>query len=183
MMLARFSTRTCTPAARRLHVRCMASVTPGINFSNCVDKAHEGKALKDIIKLPPGALQGLKEGTADEMLGKLGVKSIESLAKWKHYRLARAIAVLADGEVPGKRPDGAASNIHRGIVKAYEGKSFAELLDAPPSAMQGLAAWTDETLAALRVKNIRDLAQWKYALWAEALTTAAEFENADGSSR
>jgi hypothetical protein len=49
--------------------------------------------------------------------------------------------VLADTEAPGKRPPGAAANVNHGVDKAYEGSSFAQLLDAPPSALQGLAPW------------------------------------------
>lgn len=37
----------------------------------------------------------------------------------------------------------------------------------------------DSVLADLRVKTIGDLAAWKYAVWAEALVAAAEWEAAD----
>ncbi|KIZ01039.1 hypothetical protein MNEG_6924 [Monoraphidium neglectum] len=172
--------------SRQAPLRCMAMATPSVptlNLANCVDKAHEGKALREIIKLTPGALQGLKEGAADDMLGALNVKTIEALGTWKHYRLAKAILVLADTEVAGKRLEGSGANINSGVDKAFENYSFQELLDAPPSALQGLAQWSDTTLAQLRIKTIKDLAQWKFARWAEALTIAAEFENPEGGSR
>lgn len=41
----------------------------------------------------------------------------------------------------GKRPEGSPANINSSVVKAFEGHSFKQLLDAPPSALQGLAAW------------------------------------------
>lgn len=158
-------------------------VIPRLNFSKAVDKAHEGKSFKEIAKLHPGALQGLKEGVADEMLAALGVKTIEALGTWKHYRLAKAIATLADTEVADKRVEGSPSNVNHGVDKAFETYTFKELLEAPPSALQGLAPWTDTTLAALKIKTIKDLAKWKFARWAEALAIAAEFENPDGGSR
>lgn len=37
----------------------------------------------------------------------------------------------------------------------------------------------DAVLADLRVKTIGDLAAWKFAVWAEALVAAAEWEASD----
>jgi len=44
-------------------------------------------------------------------------------------------------QVDGNRPAGAGSNINGILDKAWETASFAELLEAPPSALQGLAPW------------------------------------------
>lgn len=156
--------------------------SPALNFIECIDPDHENKSLKEIIEMHPGVLQGLREGVADKMLSTLGVKTIADLGRWKYYRLARAILVLSETEVEGKRPEGSTANVNSGVDKAFEGHSFKQLLEAPPSALQGLAAWTDTTLAQLRIKTIKDLAVWKYCRWAEALVMASEFENAKGSS-
>jgi hypothetical protein len=75
------------------------------------------------------------------MLAAFNIKTIEQLGKWKHYTAAQAIAVLAAAEEPGKRPEGASSNINGIVDKAFEVVSFKELLAAPPSALQGLAPW------------------------------------------
>lgn len=145
-----------------------------------------------IVKLPPGALRGLKAGKADDMLAafnvrcakgggavaallachiqpdapargrRTSIRTIEDLGAWKHYQAARAIAVLAKTESPeGGRPDGAASNINGIVDKQYEAASLNELLVAPPSALQGLAPWTDNALAELKIKSVADLAKWK----------------------
>lgn len=149
----------------------------------------------EIIKLPPGALKGLKEGKADDMLAAFHIKTIEQLGAWKHYQAAKvcgrvrvfeglswgvwygglgvsltqcflttsillhaafpphlplrlppppllqAISVLAATEQEGKRQPGSASNINGIVDKAFEGKSFKEVLASPPSALQGLAPW------------------------------------------
>lgn len=55
----------------------------------------------EIIKLPPGALKGLKEGKADDMLAAFNIKTIQQLGTWKHYQAAQAIAVLASTEEVG----------------------------------------------------------------------------------
>lgn len=149
---------------------------PSLNANECLDPEHEDKTFKEIIELPPGALQGLREGVADKMLASLGVKTIAELGRWKFYRLAKAILVLSEVELEGKRAEKSKANVDKGLDKSYEKHSFKELLDAPPSAFQGLADWTDTTLSALRINTIKDLAVWKYARWAEALVDAAEFE-------
>lgn len=45
------------------------------------------------------------------------------------------------------------------------------------------ACRTDGALAKLKIKSVGDLAKWKYASWADALVTLAEYEREDMSSR
>jgi hypothetical protein len=45
------------------------------------------------------------------------------------------------------------------------------------------ACRTDGALQKLRIASVGDLAKWKYAGWADALVTLAEFEREDMSSR
>mmetsp|Transcript_22430 Transcript_22430/g.29064 ORF Transcript_22430/g.29064 Transcript_22430/m.29064 type:complete len:170 (-) Transcript_22430:1429-1938(-) len=71
--------------------------TSVLNANKALDKAHEGKSLKAIIKLPPSALQGLAE-SADELLGAFHIDSIEALGNWKIAHLASAIVELAELE-------------------------------------------------------------------------------------
>jgi hypothetical protein len=42
-------------------------------------------------------------------------------------------------------------------------KSAAEILAAPPSALEGLTEKHDEVLAGLGIKTVGDLGKWKYA--------------------
>ncbi len=56
------------------------------------------------------------------------------------------------------------------LDKAYEQKEFAELAGAPVDALQGVSAGDAEHLqAAFNIKTIRDLAESKYVLWAQAI--------------
>ena len=70
-----------------------------LNVNLALDKAHEGKTLKEIIALPPSALQGVAEH-ADDTWAALGVKSIGDLGSWKFAAAAHAIATLAACEAP-----------------------------------------------------------------------------------
>jgi len=152
-----------------------------LNFSKALDKEHEGKPLKEIITLPPSALQGLADHS-NEMWAAFRVKSIKDLGGWKFYQVAKAITALAAVEEAGGRPAKALSNINAAVDAAWEKKTFKELASAPVSALQGLAEWSDTALKALNVKSISDLAKLKYCVWAESLTTLSKFENEDFSS-
>jgi hypothetical protein len=60
------------------------------------------------------------------------------------------------------------------LDKAYEGRSMAELADAPVSALEGLSAGdADHLKAAFGIDTIRELGTNKYFLWAQAITTLA----------
>jgi len=151
------------------------------NVNKALDKAHEGKRLQDIIKLPPSALQGLTE-KADELLKAFKITTIEQLGQWKYYQIAKAVVALADTEEKNARGDKSAMNFNQALDKAWETKPLAEIIKASPAALQGLAEWTNDHLAALKIKSIKDLANWKFARWSEALAVLAAYENADHSS-
>lgn len=67
-------------------------------------------------------------------------------------------------------------NLNKLLDKEYESKSLAEILDAPPSALEGLTPKHDEILAGFRIKTIRDLGNWKYAKSAAALAALESAE-------
>lgn len=65
---------------------------------------------------------------------------------------------------------------------AHESKSLADVLELPPSALQGLAAHADEPLARMGVKTIRDLGTWKFAAAAKAISVLADAEADDAAT-
>lgn len=68
-------------------------------------------------------------------------------------------------------------NINKILDKAYEGKSFKELVDAPVSALEGISAEGGKILEEkFKIKTIGDLAKFKYAKVAEAIVLLAEQE-------
>mmetsp|Transcript_83045 Transcript_83045/g.173854 ORF Transcript_83045/g.173854 Transcript_83045/m.173854 type:complete len:300 (+) Transcript_83045:135-1034(+) len=68
-------------------------------------------------------------------------------------------------------------NVDLAVVKAYEGKSLKEILDAPTSAIQGLSEPMADILKELDVHTIRDLGTWKFFLIARALVVLSEKES------
>ena len=62
------------------------------------------------------------------------------------------------------------------VDKAWEDKSAAEVLKAPPSALEGLTEKHDEALKGLGIKTVADLGNWKYAQRAAALVALADLD-------
>ncbi|ALE74350.1 hypothetical protein AD006_25070 [Pseudonocardia sp. EC080610-09] len=61
------------------------------------------------------------------------------------------------------------------VDKAYEGKSIAELADAPVDALQGVSEGDAKHLKdAFGITTVRDLGTNKYFLWAQAISTLAD---------
>ncbi|HEX4830591.1 MAG TPA: hypothetical protein VH478_05800 [Trebonia sp.] len=69
------------------------------------------------------------------------------------------------------------ANLAKALDKAYEGKSVAELLDAPVAALAGVSEGDAEKLqAAFNIKTVRDLGTSKYFQLAQALVTLGAHE-------
>ncbi|MEO7000975.1 MAG: hypothetical protein ABI068_04135 [Ktedonobacterales bacterium] len=61
------------------------------------------------------------------------------------------------------------------VDKAYESKEFGELADAPVDALEGVSKADAEALhKAFGIKTIRDLAENKFVLRAQAVTALAK---------
>ena len=68
-------------------------------------------------------------------------------------------------------------NIHKALDKAWEGKPFKEVAEAPVSALAGVTEQDAELLAqAFGIQTIRDLANHKPFKWARAIVIAADVE-------
>lgn len=148
------------------------------NVNNAVDKEHELKALKEIIKLPVSALQGLDEKT-DEVLKKLKITSIKKLGEWKAFKFSKAVVHFSAFEESGCE-NLSHYNLEKGLDKDFQGKTLNDLLDSPLHSIKGIAPWVDEELAkhksTKKIKTIKDLAKWKYANMAEQLIVLSQFE-------
>jgi hypothetical protein len=67
------------------------------------------------------------------------------------------------------------ADIGKHVDKAYEGKDFTELAEAPVDALEGLSAGDAEALKeAFNIKTIRQLAESKFVLRAQAITNLAQ---------
>lgn len=65
-------------------------------------------------------------------------------------------------------------NINKALDKAYEGKTFKELVDAPVDALSGVSKNDAVALKeSFGVQTIGDLAKLKYVKWAQAIVEIA----------
>ena len=68
-------------------------------------------------------------------------------------------------------------NIDTIVDKAYVGKSFRALADAPVHALRGLSAKDAKALqSAFGITTVRELAHLRFVEWARAITVLAEQE-------
>ena len=69
------------------------------------------------------------------------------------------------------------ADIGKHVDKAFEGNSFDTLADAPVDALEGLSKADAEALQkAFNIKTIRQLAENKFVLRAQAITNLAQVE-------
>lgn len=146
-----------------------------LNCAFALDKEHERFSFRELTECSTSALQGIGP-VHQEQLQSLKLKTIQDLANYRFYHLAKAIHTLAQTEETGGRMEDAAMNLNKGLDKAYETKSFTDLLDAPVEALQGISEASGANLKALGAGTIGDLAMLKYCKWAEAIVTASKFE-------
>ncbi|MDQ6838137.1 MAG: hypothetical protein M3137_07380 [Actinomycetota bacterium] len=67
------------------------------------------------------------------------------------------------------------ADVGKFLDKAYEGKDFPELSEAPVSALEGVSESDAEHLkAAFNIKTIRDLATNKFVLRAQAINVLSK---------
>lgn len=69
-----------------------------MNINKAVDKAYEGKTLKEIADAPVDALQGVSEGDAKLLYEAFKVKTVRDLSELKYVHWAQAIVALAKTE-------------------------------------------------------------------------------------
>lgn len=67
------------------------------------------------------------------------------------------------------------ADLSKHLDKAYESKDFDELADSPIDALEGLSKGDAEALQkAFNIKTIRQLAESKFVLRAQAITNLAQ---------
>lgn len=128
-----------------------------------------------LAKEEVSALQGIGPARL-QVLNELGIKSIADLANYKYYHTSRAIVALAAVEESSNRLPESVMNINKALDKAYETKSFQDLVEAPVSALQGISEAKGVKLSELGVTTVGDLANLKYCHWAESFVWLCKFE-------
>ncbi|MBN1412019.1 MAG: hypothetical protein JW969_14320 [Spirochaetales bacterium] len=128
-----------------------------MNIKNAVDKAYETMSLRDILKSPVSAIQGVSAMAAKRLKEAFRISTVEQFAKLRFAKWAWSL-VSMEKYSRKEKADTTTLNINKAVDKAYEDKTIKEILDAPVSALQGLSERQAELLAkALRVRTVRKL--------------------------
>ena len=123
------------------------------------DKAHEGKNIEELCKVPVSAISGISESDTVVLKTAFRIKTVEDLATNKYVKLAQGINSLSEWSV----------QIHN---EALEAKVFENLAKESVSTISGIS---NENAALLKeifgIDTIKELAENKYVLIAQ--TTVA----------
>mmetsp|Transcript_38437 Transcript_38437/g.42507 ORF Transcript_38437/g.42507 Transcript_38437/m.42507 type:complete len:151 (-) Transcript_38437:112-564(-) len=104
-------------------------------------------------------------------------ESIQDLAEYKFYKMAKSITALADTSCEGDfRPEDSTMNINKAVMKKGETQAFCEIRDSPVASLQGLSDEKGEMFSTIGVNSVEDLANLKYCLWAEAIVELSKYE-------
>ncbi len=89
-------TRPAAAAAAASHLRSTVWRSPQTSASTW-NKAYEDTTLEKLLAAPVSALAGVGEGDADGLRTAFNISTVGDLGKNKHFRLAQALTLLADG--------------------------------------------------------------------------------------
>ena len=184
MIAAHMGSRVCLVSGHALRKANLTKITAttlptrgfaSLNVNDALKKQEEDKHFGDLLGQPVTILQGIGPKHAEE-LETLGLKTVDQLADYKFYHLARALLILSKVEEADSRGSAAKMNVNKGLDKAYEDLPLSEIVNLPVHALQGITESKGSLWASLGVKTVADLGQCKYCEWAEAFRVAARFE-------
>jgi predicted flap endonuclease-1-like 5' DNA nuclease len=178
MQIARYSSSSLWRLAGRHSIlRTLATTTSPhqLNINHALKKSQESYSFQELVAQPATTLQGIGP-VHHEALKELNLHTVQQLADYKFFHLAKSIQTLAAMEETENRLDTATMNLNKGIDKEMEGFTPQKMLKQPVHILQGISPNKDKTFATLGVKTVSDLANWKYCQWAEAIEVAAKFE-------
>ncbi|KAJ9452274.1 hypothetical protein DIPPA_26531 [Diplonema papillatum] len=157
----------------KIAVKRQHQPAPMINLNKIIHRDFRKASLHDIIYGPPSVLRGLSG--SERTLAAYGINSVQDLANWQPYRVAKALKVAADdGEELNGRAPGCHMNIQRALDSRQASASFGSMLELPLSALVALGTRADEDFQQFGLTRIVDLAMWYPALTApSALRTDA----------
>lgn len=138
-------------------------------------KANEGDHFTDIAKAPIDTLQGIGP-MHSEVSEALGISTVEELATYKFYLIAKSLKTMASVETKDGRLPGSEMNVDQAVDKDAEPMSFTEMIESPIRILQGLTAEAEALFGKMGVKSVGELAEWKYAQWAEAIVELSKYE-------
>jgi hypothetical protein len=69
-------------------------VAVSVDLAKSLDKAYEGKSLKEILDASPAALAGVSDGDAKLLEEAFSIKTVRQLGENKFFTVAAALAAI-----------------------------------------------------------------------------------------
>ncbi len=69
-----------------------------MNLNKALDKAYEGKSLKEVLDAPVAALSGVSDADAKKLEEAFGIKTVRDLGTNKYFVRAQAMVALESSE-------------------------------------------------------------------------------------
>jgi len=67
-----------------------------VDLTKSLDKAYEGKSLKEILDASPAALAGVTDADAKHLEEAFNIKTVRQLGASKYFAVAAALVALED---------------------------------------------------------------------------------------
>ena len=65
-----------------------------VDLTKSLDKAYEGKSLKEILDASPAALAGVTDADAEHLADAFGIKTVRQFGANKYFTVAAALVAL-----------------------------------------------------------------------------------------
>jgi hypothetical protein len=85
----------------------------------------------------------------------LKIHTVEQLATYKFYQIAKSIKTLAEVETKGGRLSDSVMNIDHAVDKKDETKSFKEMLSSPLHILEGLTKEAEDLFGKLGIHKVK----------------------------
>jgi hypothetical protein len=70
------------------------AVTVSVVLDKALDKAYEGKSMRELLESPVAALAGVSDGDAMHLKEAFNIKTVRDLGTNKYFHLAQALVEL-----------------------------------------------------------------------------------------
>lgn len=67
-----------------------------VGLAKALDKAYEGKSLRELLDAPVAAIAGVSDGDAEHLAAAFNIKTVRDLGSNKYFTLAAALVALGE---------------------------------------------------------------------------------------
>jgi len=155
-----------------------------MNVNGALVEAHQGTPLRNVVNLPVTVLRAISEEQAKVLSENFEVKTVRDLANWKFYQIANSMLALAEVEEKNGRQDTSLQNINDAVDKQFEKSAITTIMEQKAEVLQGVGKFLQQQMSKkIGITTMKELANFKPAMYAAALVALADYETAGFQSK